>query len=378
MKKILFISMRNPFSGKYSGDVIRSLKIINLLKTKFEVQVVCLDHKKFIDEKNRYISFKSPNIFFKILNCLLSVLKIQPIQFGLFFSNELKNYINNYANNFDYLFFYHIRSSQYLPKNFMGKTILEMNDLYSDNYLQTFKYLSIFNPLKYLYFFESILMKKVENIVFSNFDRITLLSKNEVKKINSKFKNKIFAIDELVYQVNKKFFFSKKNFRILFIGNLSYLPNLLACRDFIRNILPKLREKSPKIKFSIIGNITRLNRILLSDKAGVEILGSQKNISKFIKNTICGIANLEIATGVQGKVLTYMSFGLPVICSNKVAKNFGSNVIKYDKNDELFEKITNLMVNKFKSNKLSKESIKYTKKLNLNNMKLNYLKLLKF
>ena len=193
-----------------------------------------------------------------------------------------------------------------------------------------------------------------------------------------KFKNKIFAIDELVYTVNKKFLFSKKNFRILFIGNLSYLPNYLACRDFIRNILPRLREKSPNIKFSIIGNITRLNQILLSNKAGVEILGSQKNISKFIKNTICGIANLEIATGVQGKVLTYMSFGLPVICSNKVAKNFGSNVIKYDKNDELFEKITNLMVNKFKSNKLSKESIKYTKKLNLNNMKLNYLKLLKF
>ncbi len=378
MKKILFISMRNPFSGKYSGDVIRSLKIINLLKTKFEVQVICLDDKKFIDEKNRYISFKSPNIFLKILYCLLSVLKIQPIQFGLFFSNELKNYIYNYANNFDYLFFYHIRSSQYLPKNFMGKTILEMNDLYSDNYLQTFQYLNILNPLKYLYFFESILMKKVENIVFNNFDRITLLSKNEVKKINLKFKNKIFAIDELVYTVNKKFLFSKKNFRILFIGNLSYLPNLLACRDFIRNILPKLREKSPKIKFSIIGNITRLNRILLSDKAGVEILGSQKNISKFIKNTICGIANLEIATGVQGKVLTYMSFGLPVICSSKVAKNFGSNVIKYDKNVELFEKITNLMVNKLKSNKFSKVSIKYTKKLNLNNMKLNYLKLLKF
>ena len=43
-----------------------------------------------------------------------------------------------------------------------------------------------------------------------------------------------------------------------------------------------------------------------------------------MKNTICGIANLEIATGVQGKILTYMSFGLPVICSNKVAKNFGS------------------------------------------------------
>ena len=80
------------------------------------------------------------------------------------------------------------------------------------------------NPLKYLYFFESILMKKVENIVFNNLIEITLLSKNEAKKVNPKFKKKIFVIDELVYKVNKKFSFSKKNFRILFIGNLSYLP----------------------------------------------------------------------------------------------------------------------------------------------------------
>ena len=31
MKKILFITTRNPYSGRYSGDVIRSLKeFINL------------------------------------------------------------------------------------------------------------------------------------------------------------------------------------------------------------------------------------------------------------------------------------------------------------------------------------------------------------
>ena len=29
MKKILFISVRNPYSGRYSVDVIRSLKFLN-------------------------------------------------------------------------------------------------------------------------------------------------------------------------------------------------------------------------------------------------------------------------------------------------------------------------------------------------------------
>ena len=34
MKKILFISTRDPYSGRYSGDVIGSNKIINVLNKK--------------------------------------------------------------------------------------------------------------------------------------------------------------------------------------------------------------------------------------------------------------------------------------------------------------------------------------------------------
>ena len=45
MKKILFITTRNPFSGRYSGDVIRSLKIVNFLKKKHNLDVVCLIKK---------------------------------------------------------------------------------------------------------------------------------------------------------------------------------------------------------------------------------------------------------------------------------------------------------------------------------------------
>ena len=105
MKKILFISTRNPYSGRYSGDVIRSLKIINSLKKKFILDVVCLDSNNAILEKKNFVSFKNPNYFIKILNCFLSLLKLRPIQFGLFISREMKLYIDNIADNYDYLFF---------------------------------------------------------------------------------------------------------------------------------------------------------------------------------------------------------------------------------------------------------------------------------
>ena len=158
----------------------------------------------------------------------------------------MKNYIAENSHDYDCLFFYHIRSSQYLPERFFGKTILEMGDLYSENYLQTFKLLSFFNPFKYFYFLESLLVKRLEAKIFTNFDRIILFSKKEAEKIKKIYKNKVFQIDESVERVVKKFSYSKLNNKILFIGNLNYLPNLLACKDFIYNVLPKLKKKIPK------------------------------------------------------------------------------------------------------------------------------------
>ena len=300
------------------------------------------------------------------------------MQFGLFFSREMKLYIENIAENYDYLFFYHVRTSQYLPKNFYGKSILEMGDLYSDNYYQTFKNLNFLNPLKYIYYLESLLTKREENKIFSNFDRITLFAKKEAEKIKKKFKNKIFQIDESVENINRKFFFSKKNNKILFIGNIDYLPNFLACRNFIKYILPEVKKQLPEVKFSIIGNIGNIKRLLLPENPNVEILGVKKNLSKYLKNSFCGLANLSIATGVQGKVLTYMSYGLPVVCSNKVAENFGSNVLSYNKESNLISNIIYLKNSKIKSEKFSKLSIKLSKKLVWKKVSLKYFKLLNF
>ena len=378
MKKILFISPRNPYSGRYSGDVIRSLKIINLLKKKYHLDVVCLKKNNLNIKEKSLIAFRHPNIFLKFIYCIISILKLEPIQFGLFFSNKVKNFINNNANNYDYLFFSQVRSSQYLPKNYYGKTILDMGDLYSDNYYQSFKNLNFFNPMKYIYFFESLLIIKSERKIFENFDRITLCSKKEREKIDKKYKKKICKIDWSVEKVVNNFSYSLKKSKVLFIGNLGYLPNIMACKYFIRKILPKLKLKIPDIKLTIIGNINYLDRIFLSKNENVEILGPKKNLKKFIRNAYCGLANLSIATGVQSKVLTYMSNGLPVICHSKVAVNFGNNVLSYRQDKDLIEKLILLKSKKKLSQKYSKMSIQFSKKFVWKKISLKYLELLNF
>jgi glycosyltransferase involved in cell wall biosynthesis len=377
MKKILFITTRNPYSGRLSGDVIGSLKIINFLKKKHQIDVITLGRGKSNLKRGGKI-FNHPNFFFKFFYVFFSLLRLSPMHFGIFFSKKMKTYIEQNAKKYDLLFFYHIRSSQYLPRNYMGKTIIEMGDLYSNNYHQTFCNLNLLNPLKYVYLIESLLLKRAENKIFLSFNKIILFSKNEIKKINKIFRKKIVNINLSINSIQNKFSYSLKNNKILFIGNLRYLPNLLAVKDFIRNSFFSIKKELPDIKFYIIGDVNKFNKLIFYFKRDIIFLGQQKNIKKYIKGSICGLANLKIATGIQGKVLTYMSNGLPTICSKKVSLNFKSNVITYNNNDDLIKKIIYLKNNKKISNKFSKKSLKFVKTLSEKKVSLEYLKVVNF
>ena len=375
MKKILFISTRDPYSGRYSGDVIGSKKIIDILKKKNILDVVCLGEKNF-SQKNVF-KFKKPFFLLKIFYVFKSLVFFKPLQFGLFFSKDMKRFVSSRADDYDLIFFYHIRSSQYLPRNFRGKKIIEMGDLYSSNYLQTFDNLSLLNPLKYVYFLESLLVKKVERNVFTKFDKIILFSKDEIKKIDKLFVKKIIQMNISIDKIKKKYIFSSKNKKILFIGNLKYLPNRLAITNFIKNILPKLEKKIPDVSLEVIGDISKINKIFLSTHKKVKFLGLQKNIDKFIKGSFCGLANLNIATGIQGKILSYMSYGLPVICSLKVASNFNKNVLSYRNDSELINKIISLKNNKKLSTQMSNKSLRFINNFTLKKIAKNYLRIVK-
>ena len=60
MKKILFICPRNPFSGRYSGDVIRAKKFIYSLSKSNYVKIISPDLRdiKKNDSKFSYEGFR--------------------------------------------------------------------------------------------------------------------------------------------------------------------------------------------------------------------------------------------------------------------------------------------------------------------------------
>ena len=169
----------------------------------------------------------------------------------------------------------------------------------------------------------------------------------------------------------------KKNNKIIFIGNIKFIPNLLACIDFAKNVLKKVNLKYPKIKFHVIGDIRYLDKLFLSKYDNVVIHGKLNNLKNAVKNSICGLCNVKASTGFQNKTLSYMSFGIPAILSNNSFSNSGfkknKEVLVFKNDEELLKNIFLLIRNKKTANRLSVNSqIIIKKHYNKNKALLNY------
>jgi hypothetical protein len=367
VKRILFISPRNPFLGRYSGDVIRANRFAFFFREKYQTTVLTND--KFNSRKKigklKLITFKSESFIFKFINIIFSFIQLKPFQLGYFYSYEIDNFVKKNYKNFDIIFCQSIRVAPYIINLKFKKKILDMGDLYSNNYFQTFKTKSIFNPVKIIYFLESLLIKKYENYCLKKFHKILLFSKKEIKtlKIN---KQKIVQINFGVNKISKKFSYSKKNNKIIFIGNIKYLPNKIACNNFINNIFPKILKIDPSIQFHIIGEISKFNELMWKRNIAVKIHGKVNNLEPLLSKAFCGLAHLNISSGIQTKLLTYMSYGIPSVSSKQVIDNFdaikSSHIPVYKNENELIKLIFKLKNDKNFSQSVSKRSLSIIKK----------------
>ena len=367
MKRILFLAPRNPFSGRYSGDVIRARKFIEKFKKKYSLTVVSLDNndsKKKLD-KIKLITFKKGNIFSNLLFIFINLLMLKPMQFGYFHSSKMNRFIKKNYSNFDIIFCQSIRVAQYVKFDKFKKLILDMGDLYSSNYFQTFKSKNYFNPVKFIYFIESVLMKKYESFCFKYFNKIFLFSKKEIETVG-KNKGKIKQINFGVEKAKKRFSFKKTNNRLVFIGNMNYLPNREACRYFSKNIFPKINEIDPEIEFHIVGDISKIDKFLLERNKSTIVHGKVKKLDFIMSKSFCGLANLKVSSGIQTKILTYMSYGLPCVASENVIKNFdalkSSNIPTYKNDDKFIKLILEIKNNKILSEKISRNSLRIISK----------------
>ena len=387
MRKILFVSSTPLSLEALDGKQKRALNILQSLSKKNKIDIVCLEEnsqkiKKKINFCNQEIRFKL-SFFSRLINAFISFLKFQPLQNGYFFSKDIAKFVQDNKDNYDTIIFHLIRCCQYHPSEFRGKTILEMTDLVSESYRQIIIKLSIINPLKYIYILERFLIKMYERKVSNRFDNIVFISSKELFEAK-KFidKNKIIVVENS-FNIQKNIFkFKKNNNKILFLGDINYLPNKIACKEFAKKVLPKLNKKYPDLVFHIFGKISLLQKFVMNSYKNVEVHGPVSSLKSVFRNSVCGICNVKIATGFQNKIPTYMSYGIPAVVSkDSFSKKFFKNnkdIIVFSNNDNLIKMIFRLVEEKKLANKISRNSLStIKKKLNISKIYLKYQKIVK-
>lgn len=111
--------------------------------------------------------------------------------------------------------------------------------------------------------------------------------------------------------------------RLIFTGQMDYAPNVAAAQRVVSRLLPAIRERFFDATFHIVGRNPPPELLALSGKDGVHVWGAVDDIREWLAAADLALVPLEIARGVQNKVLEAMAMTLPVVLTPAAATGIG-------------------------------------------------------
>jgi sugar transferase (PEP-CTERM/EpsH1 system associated) len=110
--------------------------------------------------------------------------------------------------------------------------------------------------------------------------------------------------------------FSHRGPVFIFTGAMDYPPNVQAVVWFSRTVFPALRARFSDAAFLIVGvRPSPEVRRLAADVEGVEVVGRVESTAAYLAHASVVVAPLQIARGLQNKVLEGMAMARPVVAS---------------------------------------------------------------
>lgn len=107
--------------------------------------------------------------------------------------------------------------------------------------------------------------------------------------------------------------------RLIFTGQMDYMPNVDAARRVLDRVLPAIRAVRPDATFHVVGRNPPPELRERHGENGCHIWGWVDDIRPWLAAATHALIPLEIARGVQNKVLEAMAMALPVVVSGEAA-----------------------------------------------------------
>lgn len=346
--EILFLAHRIPFPPD-RGDKIRSHHILKRLAQLAPVHVACFaeNTSDLANEGELATVTASHKLVDRKKSLMLAgveaLLHRKPVSLPAFESLAIKNFVTRLIaeKDIDLIYVFSGQMGQYIPLDFKGQVIVDLVDVDSakfDAYAQDTAW-----PMSWVNRREGRLLKLEEQRLAERADDVLLVSAAEVDLLRTRLKGDVASskkIRALGNGINFNFFnpalvppepamARKRGPHYVFTGQMDYPPNIAAALRGIERLLPAIRAVQPEAEFHVVGRNPTAELRAYDGKNGCRVWGEVADIRPFLASADCVLVPLEIARGVQNKVLEAMAMACPVVMTSQAATGIGGAAGKH-------------------------------------------------
>ena len=354
--KILFLTSRFPFPLE-KGDKLRAYHQIKELSKYHEIHLVCIvDDDPLPDHIDKISKFTTSihTVSITPLERFYSVVKASwsgiPYQIAWFYSLTIKALIDQIYLKVgpDHCFCQLTRMAEY-AKDFPCKKTLDYMDSFGTS-MHKRGHIAGF-PSSWLYNLEAKRMIDYEATISHFFDFLTIISDQDKSYLDFKGSDKIQVVGNGVSEEFTGVDLTTENkYELVFVGNMSYLPNIESVQFLVNKILPLL----PSHFKLLIAGANPDPRVVSISSPRVCVSGWVADIRLSYLSGKIFVVPMWSGTGQQNKILEALGLGIPCITTTAVNNAIGAEpdkeIIIAESPEEFAEAIIMLLddVNKYR------------------------------
>lgn len=352
---IFFLTSRFPFPLE-KGDKLRAYHQIKCLSKNYNIILCSLTLTNVKDEwKNEVNKYCTQIFIFKLnrLKVYLGVAKMfftnKPFQIGYFYQKKVKSKISKIIseNNVDYIYCQLIRCAEYVKDIHEKPKVIDYMDALS---VGMYRRAEIATGLKKIIFnIEAGRLKIYENKTFDYFDSHTIISKQDRSFISHPLNKSITVVENGIdeYFFNFDSSHVKTEYDIVFVGNLSYPPNVESCIFIANKIIPYFKANGKTLSVLLSGASPSQAVLKLKENENITVGGWVDDIRESYCKARVFVAPLFIGTGLQNKLLEAMALNIPCVTTTLANKALGAingeNILIANDTKEFYEKIIDVI-----------------------------------
>jgi sugar transferase (PEP-CTERM/EpsH1 system associated) len=251
----------------------------------------------------------------------------RPLQVHYYRSGAMARRLRRVIEEFhpDLVYAHTIRMAEYLADDRPGPAILAMQVSMALNYGRLARFAR--SPLRRAaYRLEAGRARRYEPRIAARFERCLLISEADVAALGSPRPANVVVNP---HGVDFAYFTPSpgtagEEGRLIFTGNMAYVPNVDAVEWFVAEILPLVRERVPGVRLAVVGADPPRRVLDLAVDPAVEVTGRVPDLRPSLEQAVVGIDPLRIGAGLQNKVLEGMSMGLPMVITSIANEGIGA------------------------------------------------------